>query len=725
MDNQNSPGSGYAELEKELLILKKQNEFLEEENRRLARENTRLSSAVSQAALAVEKLKGSKAARISKLFHILRHPEKFGASNAATLLWKKFIRKQPLGSSYHIAHEIAAALSSHQSEEKRFFPQFDRSKDFAGRVYIFAAVPCDDIGGGQRSAQIARALLERMYQVYYICQYPKIENHTEQSAEFSSAQFTHHLLKNCDIGELFCDAPENSRIIFEMPHPDFVPVLEEARKRGFHTTYELIDPWDTELGSGWYSPETEQLFIDRCTVVCATAKVLQKHLFSMGRTDALYLPNAADETRFSADKQYPKPADFPEKFRRVITYFGSLYGSWFDWKTVKYAAENNPEHAFLLIGDVPKHAPAMPENVIFAGVKENSSLAGYLAWSDAAMIPFTPGKLTDAVSPVKVFEYIFAGKPVITLAMPETADYPGVYQAVSREEFSKLCSLCHVCAPKPNERELFISRNSWNCRVDTVLEPHKLEHSYSIITLIHNNAGIIGRFLDTLLFHTRNFKNVEIIVVDNSSSDGGAEIVEKSYPQVKLVRNSENGCASGRNLGVASSTGERLIFFDSDQYFSSSAWLTDCELLCDLNLETGAFAWGAGWFVSESRGGPSVDDLPLRAVNTQEYRSNGFRTDIHYLATCGLCMERKLFDDIGGFDTAYDPTIFEDTDLSMKILAHGRKIAYRNFPGVMHQPHQTTGAGDNSAAYRKLWQRNSAYFVNKWKELLEKMLNRG
>ena len=721
MDNGNHQNGISADMQKELVIQQKKIEFLEHELARMQQENSKLNASISGAALEIEKLKNSRAARLMKFFLALRHPQKFGASNVFSLLWKKLIKRSSLNDTWHIASGISNALVQHSRQDKKFFPMYERRQDFAGTVFIFAAVPCDDIGGGQRSAQIARSLLERMYKVHYISKFPKVENHIPQSAEFSSPQFSHHLLENCDIAELFADAPADSRVIFEMPHPDFVPALEAARQRGFYTTYELIDPWHTELGKGWYLTDTEQLFIDSCTVVTATAKTLCRSIEKRGRMDVLYLPNAADNSRFNADSKPAKPADFPCRFKKVIIYFGSLYGTWFDWQTLAFAAKENPEHGFLLIGDAPENAPAMPENVIVAGVRDNSCLAGYLAWSDAAMIPFIPSELVDAVSPVKAFEYIFAGKAVITLAMPELDNFPGVYQAQSKEEFARLCSLEDVAAPAADVREKFVSRNTWHSRVDELLAPQKNSTSCSIITLIHNNAGIIRRYLDTLLYHTEKFSNIEIIVVDNASTDGGSLIVEQEFPQVKLVRNPENGCASGRNLGVANSTGERLIFFDSDQYFSSSAWLTDCDLLCRLHPEVGAFAWGAGWFLTDSLGGPGVDDFPMRAVDSAEYRACGFRTDIHYLATCGLCIDRKLFEDIGSFDTAYDPTIFEDTDLSMKILEAGRKIAYRNFPGVMHQPHQTTAADKNSPLYRKLWQRNSDHFKKRHKDMLSRI----
>jgi len=136
---------------------------------------------------------------------------------------------------------------------------------------------------------------------------------------------------------------------------------------------------------------------------------------------------------------------------------------------------------------------------------------------------------------------------------------------------------------------------------------------------------------------------VEVIVVDNASKDNGPEIVEARYAgKVKLIRNPENGCASGRNLGASHAANEQLIFFDSDQWFSSAAWLYDYDLLCDLHPEVGAFAWNAGWFADVTLHGPIVDYHPARETDSPEYLAKGFRTDMHYLATSGFFISREI-----------------------------------------------------------------------------------
>ena len=93
----------------------------------------------------------------------------------------------------------------------------------------------------------------------------------------------------------------------------------------------------------------------------------------------------------------------------------------------------------------------------------------------------------------------------------------------------------------------------------------------------------------------------------------------------------------------------------------------------------------------------------------------GYRTDVAYLGSGGLFIPRTVFEATGGFDPTYDPTSFEDTDLSFAIKKLGFKIAYRDLSCIRHDAHRTTIATDNSPEYLELFTRNSKYFQEKWK----------
>lgn len=262
----------------------------------------------------------------------------------------------------------------------------------------------------------------------------------------------------------------------------------------------------------------------------------------------------------------------------------------------------------------------------------------------------------------------------------------------------------------------FVSRSTWLGHVEFMMKP-TYPASVSAVVLIHNNRRIIERCVRTMLEHCGDWLH-EIVVVDNQSSDGGPELVEElfgGHAKVKLVRNHENGCSSGRNLGVKHSSGKYIAFFDSDQWLTAPTCFPESVAILNMDEGVGAIGWNAGWFdaTRDDLGGPISDYLPHRGMNAESL-IKGYRDDIGFLGTSCMFMTRELFERIDGFDTFYDPTCFEDTDICFQVKKAGYSVAFRDLAGVRHQPHQTTGASEGSERYKRLFDRNAAYFREKW-----------
>mgnify|MGYP001861276626 CR=1 FL=1 len=242
-------------------------------------------------------------------------------------------------------------------------------------------------------------------------------------------------------------------------------------------------------------------------------------------------------------------------------------------------------------------------------------------------------------------------------------------------------------------------------------------NNLSVIILNYNNKKVITKCVDTLLMYNDRYK-YEIIVVDNQSSDGSYELLKSTYnKKIKVVRNTQNGCSSGRNLGVKNSSKDYILFLDSDEWILNKYWLDNYIALILNNSDIGAIAWNAGWFNSEGRAYKVVDGFDFRYMEPNMLA----RRDIGYLATCGFIMRKDLFNKIDGFDLKYDPTCYEDTDLSLKIRDAGKEIYYSTYLGVGHLPHQTTKSG--SEAHTKLINEKANYFYNKWSKKNKKLLD--
>lgn len=583
-------------------------------------------------------------------------------------------------------------------------------------LVVIAGVPFDDVGGGQRSAQLARCALHTGRRVRYLFVFPKVAFSRPTSAppEVVHEGLVHHHIDSISPAELLEGLSSRATMLIELPHPKILPFLRLAKVRGVKTVFELIDDWDSTLGGDWYDPEVCRRFVADADVVSGSAEVLVRKLRDLGRADARYVPNGASEYVFDAYKTYARPRDLPRGKRPIGLYFGSLYGDWFAWDYLRAAAEANKDTRFVLIGDNPGKERT-PSNVRYLGPRRIDQLPAYLSHADFALLPFVPGKLTEAVSPIKVFEYLFLGKPVVATRLPEIVSYPGVHIADSPQQFAELCR--NPGRPSKAHIDTFISTNSWCGRLDHILRDghvSALDKSVSAIILIHNNMTTIERCLRTLIAHGDRYLR-EIIVVDNASVDGGAEFVEKCFPSVRVVRNPVNGCSSGRNIGATQARGRILAFFDSDQWFTSSSCFAEALAVLDRQADIGAVGWAAGWFDTSRPevAGVFVDYCPDRAM-TRHAMWRGYRTDIGYLGTGGLFIPRSVFEATGGFDVTYDPTCFEDTDLSFQVKKLGFQLAYRDLVGIRHEPHQTTSASSRNTGYKKLFLRNARYFKRKW-----------
>ena len=130
----------------------------------------------------------------------------------------------------------------------------------------------------------------------------------------------------------------------------------------------------------------------------------------------------------------------------------------------------------------------------------------------------------------------------------------------------------------------------------------------------------------------------------------------------------------------------------------------------------GLIGWASGFFNSQKEAYHVVDSFPFRYMPPQAL----CRYDISYLGSGGMIVLKEEFDKVNGFDLAYDPTCYEDTDFSLKIRNIGKEIFYCPYIGLVHLPHQTTKSG--SKEHEKLLNDKKIYFKNKWMKKNKKLL---
>jgi glycosyltransferase involved in cell wall biosynthesis len=160
--------------------------------------------------------------------------------------------------------------------------------------------------------------------------------------------------------------------------------------------------------------------IRRVDLVVATAKRLAAHAADRGARRVLYLPNACEPERFAAPGLRPDAAIAALPGPRAI-YAGAI-DAWFDRELLAETARRLPHWSFVLIGPVRGGGGAlrgMP-NIHLQGPRPYEDLPGCLTAADAALLPFRPTPMTHAIHPIKVYEYLAAGLPVVSTPLEET-----------------------------------------------------------------------------------------------------------------------------------------------------------------------------------------------------------------------------------------------------------------------------------------------------------------
>ncbi len=547
---------------------------------------------------------------------------------------------------------------------------------------------------------------------------------------------------------LSCPLPHPS-VYKQIPSPEQILALRESldrlrRECGLRTVVSIIDlPFWREAVCGWqgnftvydcmdYHPgflnnekamlDQEDHLIREADLVITTSAGLREVVAKLRASELVR--NACDVEHFAV-----RPAEIV-RFAPgpVIGYFGAI-SHWYDMPLVAHCARRNPGWTFVLIGSTHGCETAAVEglpNVLMTGEVPYQELPRYVHGFDVCMIPFQLTELILYTNPVKMYEYLAAGKPFVGTAMPEVAlvaqSEPGlVHIGADPVSFERALG---AALDEIGDAALAARRCAWarkqtwaNRSLDLLKAIRSRMPRVSVIVLTYNNLELTKRCLAsiTALSH---YPDLELIVVDNASSDGSpAWLTEwgRSNPATYIILNDTNvGFAAGNNVGLAKATGDYLVLLNNDTHVTTS-WIID--LLRHFDRDPGLGLLGP---VTNNIGNEAKLDIVYHGMDEMLTRSRryvearrGQAIPVRSAAFFCVMFSRRVFEQVGSLDEAFGIGMFEDDDYCNRVRAAGFKVAVADDVFIHHE---LSASFNQLAAARKkaLFENNRAIYEKKW-----------
>jgi hypothetical protein len=245
----------------------------------------------------------------------------------------------------------------------------------------------------------------------------------------------------------------------------------------------------------------------------------------------------------------------------------------------------------------------------------------------------------------------------------------------------------------------------------------------SIVTVSYNGRDYLRRCLRSLLEHTRGLE-YEVVVVDNASQDGSADMVAAEFPSVRLLRRPSNaGLSTALNQGIRLSGGEMTVLLNPDVELRDNPFPAMARYLRDHpgvgilgprildddgSLQLSCRRFPTFSVVFFNRYSLLTRLLPRNPISTRylmtDFDHSG-TAEVDWLSLACWMAPRRLFDEVGFLDEGYF-LYNEDVDFCQRVHRAGRKVVYFPEVSVVHRIGGSTSTIPNRSVverHRSMW----------------------
>ena len=260
--------------------------------------------------------------------------------------------------------------------------------------------------------------------------------------------------------------------VITLPARQFTETVDTWRSKGGVVIYDIMDEWEEFFRTGqapWYEKTLEQELVLKADFVSAVSPAL-KRKFEHIRTDIAIIGNGYSPMVLGVDKKGIAGNGRGECV--VIGYFGHLTDAWFDWDLLFSLATQDSNYNFEIIGygepEWVRKKIAQFNNISLVGKVVPADLHSYVSRWKVGIIPFVQSGLSDAVDPIKIYEYLYFGLPVVVTGIGHLKDYPKTYFATKSNIREKIAQAI-ADATSIDDLEDFLRKTTWEARFDSLL----------------------------------------------------------------------------------------------------------------------------------------------------------------------------------------------------------------------------------------------------------------
>lgn len=263
-----------------------------------------------------------------------------------------------------------------------------------------------------------------------------------------------------------------------IPSESYMKIIPDLRKHGFSIIYDIMDEWE-EFNkvdqAPWYDKHAEESIVLQADKVVAVSQSLIDK-FSFLRNDIELIGNGYYSSLLKTPNISLKTMSSNNMIH--VGYFGHLTDSWFDWDLIfKVANSGNVTIHVIGYGAADELISKIKKqrNIIFYGKVAPNDLASYVKKWHVGIIPFKRSKLSEAVDPIKIYEYLYFGLPVVVTGIEHLSEYPWVYVSESNNEYEFVKGIelqYHKVVGgeyKYSDLSTFLIKTQWESRFDQLM----------------------------------------------------------------------------------------------------------------------------------------------------------------------------------------------------------------------------------------------------------------